>query len=196
MTTSVVTSVRLRRAGGSATAARPPRPPPPVGVSYVTTAPYVAVHFRTLRVRRGTIAVVNHEQDVPQPADEPGRRRRSPATRPTTTRRPPRLTAACAVELVREVEKHVAADGWDQHPRMFALARTTQLVAPEPALAEALGAEADDPDVMTPIEQEFAIDDRPLEPALATTIVARRGRRGRDRPRTARPAADGRAVAA
>lgn len=74
------------------------------------------------------------------------------------------------VELVREVEKHVAAEGWDQNPRLFALARTGELVALEPALAEALGAAADDPDSLTPIEQEVPVDERPLDDVLATTM--------------------------
>jgi hypothetical protein len=118
---------------------------------------------------------VNHEQDVPHQPDDP------------TTGGVPASTAAGSeaadaevvaeaqrnlrlVELVREVEKHVAAEGWDQNPRMFALARTAELVALEPALAEALGAAAHDPDSMTPIEQEVPLDDRPLDDVLATTM--------------------------
>ena len=74
------------------------------------------------------------------------------------------------VELVREVEKHVATQGWDQRPRLFALARTSELVALEPGLAAALGAAASDPESLTPIEQEVAVDDRPLDDVLATTM--------------------------
>lgn len=74
------------------------------------------------------------------------------------------------LELVREVEKHVAAEGWDQNPRLFALARTAELVALEPALAQALGAAAEDPRSLTPIEQEELDHSRPLDEVLATTM--------------------------
>jgi hypothetical protein len=74
------------------------------------------------------------------------------------------------VQLVREIEKHVAAEGWDQNPRLFALARTVELVALEPEIAEALGAEGEDPESYTPIEQEPLDDDRALDEVLATTM--------------------------
>ncbi len=72
------------------------------------------------------------------------------------------------LELVREVERYVAGDGWDQNPRLFALARTLDLVALEPELAETLGTEHA-PDAMTPIEQELVDRDQPLDQLLATT---------------------------
>jgi hypothetical protein len=74
------------------------------------------------------------------------------------------------VELCREIEKHVATEGWDQPARLFALARTAELVALEPALAEALGAEGHDPESLTPIEQDPVDADRPLDDLLATTM--------------------------
>jgi len=74
------------------------------------------------------------------------------------------------VELVREVEKHVAHQGWDQNPRLFALARTADLVAFEPALAESLGDAAQDPTSLTPVEQEELDTSRPLDEVLATTM--------------------------
>lgn len=74
------------------------------------------------------------------------------------------------IEVVREVERFVAEQGWDQNPRLFALARTAELVKLEPALAEALGAEADDPDSITPIEQETLDASKPLDEVLATTM--------------------------
>ncbi len=61
-----------------------------------------------------------------------------------------------------EVEAHVAGDGWDQGPRLFALVSTAELIAREPALADQL---SDDPDGITPIEQEVA-SDRELEDLL------------------------------
>jgi hypothetical protein len=74
------------------------------------------------------------------------------------------------LELVREIEKHVASEGWDQNPRMFALARTSELVRLEPELAAALGAAAADPDSLTPIEQEPLDTERALDEVLATTM--------------------------
>lgn len=118
---------------------------------------------------------MNHEQDVPHQPDDPsavgvpgaGGSGAAPVDHEAIAEAQRGLRL---VELVREVEKHVAAEGWDQNPRMFALARTTELVALEPALAEALGAAAHDPESMTPIEQEVAVDDRPLDDVLATTM--------------------------
>ena len=86
---------------------------------------------------------------------------------------PVALAAAAAamrlVELVREIEKHVSDLGWDQNPRIFALARTTELVELEPALAAALGDAASDPASLTPIEQDHLDHDKPLDEVLATT---------------------------
>ena len=51
-----------------------------------------------------------------------------------------------------EVEQHVAADGWDAPPRLFALVPTAELLAAEPALSVQLGDAA--PEALTPVEQE------------------------------------------
>jgi len=51
-----------------------------------------------------------------------------------------------------EVESHVAAEGWDQAPRLFALVPTADLIAREPALADQLSTE---PGSITPVEQEL-----------------------------------------
>jgi hypothetical protein len=58
---------------------------------------------------------------------------------------------------VLEIEQHVAGDGWDQAPRLFALAPTADLLVREPALAGHLGLGAIDPeqDQLTPVEQEL-----------------------------------------
>jgi hypothetical protein len=68
--------------------------------------------------------------------------------------------------VLREIERHVADKGWDQPPRLFALAPTRDLVRREPALAEAMGLDADS-SVWTPIEQDPLDPDRPLDEALA-----------------------------
>ncbi|MDX6276802.1 MAG: hypothetical protein QOJ72_930, partial [Nocardioidaceae bacterium] len=62
-----------------------------------------------------------------------------------------------------EVESHVGALGWDQAPRLFALVPTAELAAREPALAAQL---ADDPDGITPVEQDGIPADRSLEDVL------------------------------
>jgi hypothetical protein len=60
--------------------------------------------------------------------------------------------------LVREVESHVAAGGWDQPVRLFALVGTAELLAREPQLARLLGrssaGDGADPSGLTPVEQE------------------------------------------
>ncbi len=65
-----------------------------------------------------------------------------------------------------EAEAHVAADGWDQAPRLFALVATADLVTKQPDLADQL---ASDSGEITLIEQELPAD-RPLEDLL-TEIV-------------------------
>ena len=101
---------------------------------------------------------------VPSPSDDPAGDG-VPADAIVEAQRAMRL-----VELVREIERHVAVEGWDQNPRLFALARTVELVALEPEIAEALGPEGEDPESLTPIEQEPLDRDRPLDEVLATTM--------------------------
>ena len=56
---------------------------------------------------------------------------------------------------VAEVDRHLADSGWDQPTRVYALVRTADLVASEPALAQSLGLAATaDADALTPVEQE------------------------------------------
>lgn len=55
-------------------------------------------------------------------------------------------------ECALETERHVASAGWDQPPRLFAIARNKELLEREPALAGQLrGA---DPSAYSTIEQE------------------------------------------
>jgi hypothetical protein len=65
---------------------------------------------------------------------------------------------------VREIERHVAASGWDQPPRLFALAETARLLAEEPQLAEQLGGAG--AGTITSIEQE-ELPQTPLPDLLA-----------------------------
>jgi hypothetical protein len=66
--------------------------------------------------------------------------------------------AAALVAALVDLERHVAAAGWDAPPRLFALVRTDALVAAEPALAARLGlrtsAEGAPPGALTAIEQD------------------------------------------
>lgn len=79
-----------------------------------------------------------------------------------------------------ETERHVAAAGWDQPPRLFALVRTAGLLEREPQLRAELGhslespdspdgqdAAADEQDALTAIEQEGLPSTSSLESLLA-----------------------------
>lgn len=73
-------------------------------------------------------------------------------------------TALFAMTLV-EIEAHVGTDGWDQPPRLFALADSAELAVREPALAAQLG--LDGRAGLTPVEQDAVPADRPLDDVLA-----------------------------
>jgi hypothetical protein len=62
---------------------------------------------------------------------------------------------------VLEIERHAAANGWDQPGRLFALVETARLLEREPQLADSLGE-----GVLTPIEQEGLSARRALEDQL------------------------------
>jgi hypothetical protein len=64
-----------------------------------------------------------------------------------------------------ETERHVAAAGWDQPPRLFALVSTAGLLAREPHLRAQLGQSLDDS--FTAIEQEGLVKPSSLESLLA-----------------------------
>lgn len=64
-----------------------------------------------------------------------------------------------------EVERHVGVLGWDQPARLFALVRTTELLAAEPSLAEHLAAAPSDG--YSSIEQEDFRPGTDLGEALA-----------------------------
>ncbi|MEO8555253.1 MAG: PPA1309 family protein [Actinomycetota bacterium] len=69
------------------------------------------------------------------------------------------------VTCALETERHVAAAGWDQPPRLFALVRTAGLLEREPQLRAQLG--GDDEDAFAAIEQEGLPDSSSLESMLA-----------------------------
>jgi len=67
------------------------------------------------------------------------------------------MTDALAL-AVRDIERHVAAGGWDGPTRLYALVRTTAVLSAQPDLAEALApgrtTESLPLDHLTPVEQE------------------------------------------
>ena len=69
------------------------------------------------------------------------------------------------LEVVREIEQHVADGGWDQPARLFALVPTEQLLAHEPSLAPTLGVPA--AESITPVEQDELPAAATLEELLA-----------------------------
>jgi hypothetical protein len=78
----------------------------------------------------------------------------------------PALAAA-----VLEIESHIAAGGWDQTARLYALVETAALVSREPALAAAMGLdEASAAGSLTPVEQDHLSRDQPLEAALQSIV--------------------------
>lgn len=68
------------------------------------------------------------------------------------------MTAAAVAlaAVVREVEAHASAAGWDRPEQLFALVETADLIRREPQLAIALGltSETTEPESITPIEQD------------------------------------------
>ncbi|ACQ81131.1 conserved hypothetical protein [Beutenbergia cavernae DSM 12333] len=73
---------------------------------------------------------------------------------------------------VVEIERHSASAGWDGPVRVFALVRTTEALATDPTLAQAidtsaLGASADDAEHLTAVEQEGLPAASSLEDLLA-----------------------------
>ncbi|MBB6629120.1 hypothetical protein H5V45_17465 [Nocardioides sp. KIGAM211] len=78
----------------------------------------------------------------------------------------PALAAA-----VLEIESHIAAGGWDQPARLYALVHTAQLVEREPALAAAMGLDAASAEgSLTPIEQDQLAPDAVLERVLESIV--------------------------
>ena len=70
-----------------------------------------------------------------------------------------------------EIEQHVGGDGWDQRPRLFALVRTALLAQQEPGLAMQLAVSLrDNPDGLTPIEQEDLPPGATFEDALESIV--------------------------
>lgn len=74
------------------------------------------------------------------------------------------MSAPQLARAVVEIERHVADAGWDQPPRLYALAPTDELLDREPALAAQV--ESADAGELTPVEQ--GLPDQTLDDVLAT----------------------------
>jgi hypothetical protein len=77
-------------------------------------------------------------------------------------------------QAILEIERHVAAGGWDGPARLYALVDTAALLREEPALAAQLGLEDVPglalPSSLTPVEQEEFPADEPLDEVLAGIV--------------------------
>lgn len=73
------------------------------------------------------------------------------------------------IEVALETERHVAAAGWDQPIRLFALVETARLLEAEPALAAQLPAAAEPgrPGALSAVEQEELPHPESVETMLA-----------------------------
>lgn len=68
--------------------------------------------------------------------------------------------------VLAEIEAHVAAGGWNQSPRLYALVPTAELLRQEPALAATVGLDRGGTAPITPVEQE-ELPGQPLDEVLA-----------------------------
>ncbi|HET7476727.1 MAG TPA: PPA1309 family protein [Dermatophilaceae bacterium] len=85
---------------------------------------------------------------------------------------PPVPNRGPLLRVALETERYVAAAGWDQPPRLFALVRTADLLSREPGLAAQLGGhlgerDADPFDGLTAVEQDGVPRTASLESLLA-----------------------------
>ena len=70
-------------------------------------------------------------------------------------------------EVVLDLERHSAREGWDSAPRLYALVRSGELRRTEPGLADQLGL-APDADTLAALEQPPLPEKDALEDALAS----------------------------
>jgi len=120
-----------------------------------------------------------HRPHPPQSTDAPPAEGTAPGSTTADDTAPGSTTGAEAPSahpaldrLVREVEQHVAADGWDRPPRLFALVRTVDAIARDPRLVDLLPPELTevartDPGHLTAVEQEDLPEADRLEDLLA-----------------------------
>ena len=77
--------------------------------------------------------------------------------------------SSALLEAVAEVDRHLSLGGWDQPTRLYALVRTADLVASEPALAQTLGLPPEPAvDALTAVEQDSLPAGTPLDEWLGS----------------------------
>lgn len=79
---------------------------------------------------------------------------------------------AALIAVLMEIERHVAANGWEQPPRLFALVNSaefgSELGAAQPELAARLGvSDGSDPDALSAVEQDEFVAGPDLTAELA-----------------------------
>lgn len=77
----------------------------------------------------------------------------------------PAVSKEALIAALADIERYVAAEGWDQPVRLFALVSTGDLIAAEPQLAQQLGTSL--PDGLSAIEQDDFHEGADLFTALA-----------------------------
>ncbi|MEW2358346.1 PPA1309 family protein [Spirillospora sp. NPDC029432] len=70
-------------------------------------------------------------------------------------------------EVVQDLERHSAQEGWDAAPRLYALVQSKELRVAEPELADQLGL-SPDVDTLAALEQPALPEQAAVEDALAT----------------------------
>ncbi|MFI0357863.1 PPA1309 family protein [Actinomadura sp. 9N407] len=70
-------------------------------------------------------------------------------------------------EVVQDLERHSAQEGWDAAPRLYALVQSTELRREEPELADQLNL-SPDVDTLAALEQPALPEQSAVEDALAT----------------------------
>ncbi len=82
---------------------------------------------------------------------------------------PSAATPSALLEAIAEVDRYLSQRGWDQPTRLYALVRTADLVASEPALAHTLGLPPEPGlDALTAVEQDSLPAGTPLDEWLAS----------------------------
>lgn len=76
---------------------------------------------------------------------------------------PPAAASGPLTAALVEVERHVADGGWDQPTRLFALVRTADLLAREPALAASVPAPRDPAELSSLEQQDLPRHDGPSD---------------------------------
>jgi hypothetical protein len=85
------------------------------------------------------------------------------------------VASVALTQAVIEIEQHVAASGWNQGPRMFALVPTAELLISQPTMAAALGltdeaSESGGIPTLTSIEQDGLALNQPLDEMLGKMV--------------------------